>query len=45
MAKYLCIVTYTAEGLKGLMAKGGTARVKAARKVWPAPAARWTMPF
>jgi uncharacterized protein with GYD domain len=32
MAKYLCIVTYTAEGLKGLMAKGGTARVEAARK-------------
>ncbi|MBV9095557.1 MAG: GYD domain-containing protein [Streptosporangiaceae bacterium] len=33
MAKYLAIVTYTAEGLKGLMAKGGTARVEAARKV------------
>jgi uncharacterized protein with GYD domain len=32
MAKYLCIVTYTAEGLKGLMAKGGTARVEAGRK-------------
>jgi len=32
MAKYLCIVTYIAEGLKGLMAKGGTARVEAARK-------------
>jgi uncharacterized protein with GYD domain len=32
MAKYLCIVTYTAEGVKGLMAKGGTARVEAARK-------------
>ena len=32
MAKYLCIVTYTAEGLKGLIAKGGTARVEAARK-------------
>jgi uncharacterized protein with GYD domain len=32
MAKYLCIVTYTAEGLKGLMAKGGTARVEAAHK-------------
>ena len=32
MAKYLCIVTYTAEGLKGLMAKGGTARVEASRK-------------
>jgi uncharacterized protein with GYD domain len=32
MAKYLCIVTYTAEGLKGLMAKGGSARVEAARK-------------
>jgi len=33
MAKYLAIVTYTAEGLKGLMAKGGTARVEAARKL------------
>ena len=32
MAKYLCIVTYTAEGLKGLMTKGGTARVEAAHK-------------
>jgi uncharacterized protein with GYD domain len=32
MAKYLAIVTYTAEGLKGLIAKGGTARVEAARK-------------
>ena len=32
MAKYLCIVTYTAEGLKGLAAKGGTARVEASRK-------------
>jgi uncharacterized protein with GYD domain len=32
MAKYLAIVTYTAEGLKGLMAKGGTARVEASRK-------------
>jgi len=33
MAKYLAIASYTAEGLKGLMAKGGTARVEAARKV------------
>ena len=32
MAKYLAIITYTAEGLKGLMAKGGTARVDASRK-------------
>ena len=32
MAKYLAIVTYTAQGLEGLMAKGGTARVEAARK-------------
>ena len=32
MAKYLAIVTYTAEGLKGLLDKGGTARVEAARK-------------
>jgi uncharacterized protein with GYD domain len=32
MAKYLAIITYTAEGLKGLMAKGGTARVEASRQ-------------
>jgi uncharacterized protein with GYD domain len=32
MAKYLAIVTYTAEGLKGLIGKGGTARVEASRK-------------
>ncbi len=32
MAKYLAIVTYTAEGLKGLIAEGGTARVEASRK-------------
>jgi uncharacterized protein with GYD domain len=32
MAKYLCIVNYTAEGLQGLIAKGGTARVEAARE-------------
>ena len=32
MAKYLCIVNYTAEGLKGVTAKGGTARVEASRK-------------
>ena len=32
MAKYLAIVTYTAEGLKGLMAKGGSARVEASRE-------------
>src|SRR5215831_12064279 len=32
MAKYLAIVTYTAEGLKGLMAEGGNARVEASRK-------------
>ena len=32
MAKYLAIVTYTAEGLKGLVAKGGTARVEASRR-------------
>jgi uncharacterized protein with GYD domain len=32
MAKYLAIVTYTAEGLKGLMAGGGAARVEASRK-------------
>lgn len=33
MAKYLAIVTYTAEGLQGLKANGGTARVEAARKL------------
>lgn len=32
MAKYLGIITYTAEGLKGLMDKGGTARVEASRQ-------------
>src|SRR5215831_3821451 len=31
MAKYLAIITYTAEGLKGLIDKGGTARVEASR--------------
>jgi uncharacterized protein with GYD domain len=30
MAKYLLEVRYTTEGLKGVVAKGGTARVKAA---------------
>lgn len=33
MAKYLAIITYTAEGLKGLMDKGGTARVEASRRL------------
>jgi uncharacterized protein with GYD domain len=33
MAKYLSIASYTPEGIKGLMAKGGTARVEAARRV------------
>lgn len=33
MAKYLTIASYTTEGIKGLMAKGGTARVDAARQV------------
>jgi uncharacterized protein with GYD domain len=33
MAKYLSIASYTTEGTKGLMAKGGTARVEAARRV------------
>jgi uncharacterized protein with GYD domain len=32
MAKYLAVITYTAEGLKGLQAKGGTARVEASRE-------------
>ncbi|MGH3302728.1 MAG: GYD domain-containing protein [Streptosporangiaceae bacterium] len=33
MPKYLTIASYTAEGVKGLIAKGGTARVEAARRV------------
>jgi uncharacterized protein with GYD domain len=33
MAKYLAIITYTAQGLKGLMDKGGTARVDASREL------------
>jgi uncharacterized protein with GYD domain len=33
MPKYLSIASYTPEGIKGLMAKGGTARVEAARRV------------
>jgi uncharacterized protein with GYD domain len=33
MAKYLSIASYTQEGIKGLMAKGGTARVEASRRV------------
>jgi uncharacterized protein with GYD domain len=32
MPKYLAIITYTADGLKGLMDKGGTARVEASRE-------------
>jgi uncharacterized protein with GYD domain len=32
MAKYLAVITYTAEGLQGLRAKGGTARVEASRE-------------
>ena len=33
MAKYMVIASYTAECTKGLIAKGGTARVEAARQV------------
>ena len=33
MAKYLGIITYTAEGLQGLIDKGGTARVEASREL------------
>jgi uncharacterized protein with GYD domain len=33
MPKYMAIVSYTAEGTKGLMAKGGTARVEASREL------------
>jgi uncharacterized protein with GYD domain len=32
MAKYLVIGSYTADGLKGLKARGGTARVEASQK-------------
>jgi uncharacterized protein with GYD domain len=33
MAKYLVIASYTAEGIKGVVEKGGTARVQASRKL------------
>jgi uncharacterized protein with GYD domain len=33
VAKYLSIASYTQEGIKGLMAKGGTARVEASRRI------------
>lgn len=33
MAKYLSIARYTADGTKGLIDKGGTARVEASRKL------------
>jgi len=33
VAKYLSIASYTQEGIKGLMKKGGTARVEASRRV------------
>ena len=33
MAKYLAIARYNAEGIKGVIAKGGTARVEASRKL------------
>jgi len=33
MAKYLAIASYTAEGMKGVIDKGGTARVEASRKL------------
>ena len=33
MAKYLTIARYTAAGIKGVIDKGGTARVDAARKL------------
>ena len=33
IAKYLAIITYTADGLKGLIDKGGTARVEASREL------------
>jgi len=33
MAKYMAIASYTAEGAKGLAAKGGTARVEASKQL------------
>jgi uncharacterized protein with GYD domain len=33
MPKYMAIISYTAEGLKGLIDKGGTARVDASREL------------
>ena len=33
MSKYLSIASYTTEGIKGLLEKGGTARVDAARRL------------
>lgn len=33
MAKYLTIARYTADGIKGVIDKGGTARVEASRKL------------
>jgi uncharacterized protein with GYD domain len=33
MGKYLTIASYTTQGVKGLMSKGGTARVEAARRL------------
>ena len=33
MAKYMAIASYTAEGMKGLMARGGSARVEASRQI------------
>jgi uncharacterized protein with GYD domain len=33
MAKYLAIARYTADGIKGVMDKGGTARAEASRKL------------
>jgi uncharacterized protein with GYD domain len=33
MAKYMAIITYTAEGLKGLIDRGGTTRVAASREL------------
>jgi uncharacterized protein with GYD domain len=33
MAKYMAIASYTADGMRGVIAKGGTARVEASRKL------------
>jgi hypothetical protein len=42
MSKYLIRASYSPEGMKGVMAKGGTARVDAIKKLAAGAAARWS---